>query len=150
MSTTSLPRLTRHARPARDGGGPGAPPKPDTVPGDTRVGSANIGVMTITLDDASRQLYQLWRSALADGDAELADRLTVVGHALHRARVALDPDTVVPNRSDSARATAAAATSAPGPATTAPALHAEADVYSVDGVAGTIDAEPAEPPATIG
>jgi hypothetical protein len=103
--------------------------------------------MSVALDDASQQLYQLWRSALAEGDSELADRLTVVGHALHRARTALEPDTVVPNRRDSARSVAEGSpmtdlTASPD------VVRAEADLYSVDAAAADLTSP--RPPSMIG
>jgi hypothetical protein len=101
--------------------------------------------MRTTLDRAGRELYELWRSALADGDADLADRLTVVSHALHRASTALDHEVVVPSRRDSATSSVTtlqpeeAARTEPGPVPQSEPCLAEADVYSLDGAADEVN-----------
>lgn len=106
---------------------------------------AKLGTMRTTLDRAGRELYELWRWALADGDADLADRLTVVSHALHRASTALDHEVVVPSRRDSATSSVSmlgpeeAEREEPRPLPQPEPCLAEADVYSLDAAADEVD-----------
>ncbi|MEA3217213.1 MAG: hypothetical protein QOJ19_3369 [Acidimicrobiia bacterium] len=61
--------------------------------------SASVGTLRALVDRASRELFSLWRSAVADNDLELTNRLIVAGHALQRATAALDQAAVLPDAS---------------------------------------------------
>jgi hypothetical protein len=63
------------------------------------VSSPSVGSLRAKVDRASRELFYLWRSALAGNDPEMTNRLIVAGHALHRASAALDQDAVLPDTS---------------------------------------------------
>jgi len=143
MTSRGVPRLDGPGWSDRQGKLPARPANLARTP--RQPPGAQLGTMRTTLDRAGRELYELWRSALAEGDADLADRLTVVSHALHRASSALDQEVVVPSRRDSATSSlstfqpedAAGEMSRPAPQPE-PCL-AEADVCSLDGAADEAD-----------
>jgi len=142
ITSPSVPRLDGPGWPARDSGLHTQSSRPLSTDREPPV--AKLGTMRTTLDRAGRELYELWRSALADGDDDLADRLTVVSHALHRASAALENEVVLPNRRDSATSCAvtpqAQLPSDPAPPSQPEPCLAEADVYSLDSAAEEADA----------
>jgi hypothetical protein len=57
--------------------------------------TADLGAIRADLDTVALQLRALWSSALEDGDFEEVTRLVEASHAVHRAVVALSPDSLV-------------------------------------------------------
>jgi hypothetical protein len=64
------------------------------------VSPPSVGSLRAAVDRASRELFYLWRSALAANDPEMTNLLIVAGHALHRVTAALDQDAVLPATSE--------------------------------------------------
>lgn len=61
--------------------------------GDAR--SSDLSAIRANLDNLASELRRLWSLALEVGDFDEVNRLTEASHAVHRATVALSPDSVV-------------------------------------------------------
>jgi len=65
---------------------------------DLRTPALDVSHIQARLDGLSAELRTLWSSALERGDFQETTRIVEASHAVHRAAVALESDTLIPTR----------------------------------------------------
>lgn len=67
-------------------------------PTDEAAVDLDLATVQEQLDVVAAQLRDLWAAVMATGDRERVTRLVEASHGVHRASIALRPDTLVPAR----------------------------------------------------
>ncbi len=65
---------------------------------DLRTPALDVSHIQASLDRLSAELRTLWSSALEQGDFQEITRFVEASHAVHRAVIALESDTLIPKR----------------------------------------------------